>query len=214
MRGRGQLCAYAAARRALPSALAPVALVIVLAFVLAGCGAAAVSPTPIPSPRPTPTPDPHLDEPASVGDVYTALNAAGLRVVANNADAGAPGGEPRKRVNSTYAGWPLILSEYSSAEALAEYGFQPDTEPALDEAPFSIAGLNILVEFGPHAKNEQVDPDRRFLEAAQALVDALHPLVGPLSQSSVEPLDLPAPSRKPGSSPAPSPSAPVASPSS
>jgi hypothetical protein len=146
--------------------------------------------------------------------VYTALNKAGLRIVANNADAGAPGGEPRKRVNATYAGWPLILSEYSSAEAMALYGYKPDTTPVLDDAPFSIAGLNILVEFGPHAKNEQVVPDRRFLEAAQALVDALHPLVGPLSQSSVEPLDLPAPSRAPGSSAAPSSSAPVASPSS
>ena len=184
-----------------------------IAILIAGCGAAAVTPSPSPSPVATPTPDPHLTDPADVGAVFAALSAAGLHVTANNADAGGASGEPRKRINATYASWPLILSEFSSAAALAKSsGFTPDATPAIDQAPFTLAGLNILIEFGPHAKNAPTAPDPRFTAAAQALVDALDPYIGPLSQSSIRPLVLPGGS--PGPSASPTSSAPGASPSS
>jgi hypothetical protein len=196
---------------------APLLVVVLLAGALvAGCGTAAVTPSATaPSPSPTPTPDPHLTAPASVGDVFAGLGKAGLKITANNADAGGQGGEPRKRLNTTYAGWPLILSEYSTHAALLEAtGFEPGESPRIGDAPFRIVGLNILVEYGPHTKNEISRPEDRFIDAAQALADAMDPLVGPLSQASTVPLDLPAgpvPSAAPSEAPT---SAPAASPSS
>ena len=208
--------------RARASATASIASLFLFGALLAACGTAAVTPSPPPSPTPTPTPDPHLSEPASVGAVFAGLNAAGLKITANNADTGGANGEPRKRLNTTYAGWPLILSEFSSAKALASWsGFKADETPGIGDAPFNLVGLNILVEFGPHAKNAQTVPDPKFVQAAQALVDALDPLLSPLSQSSVQPLEVPLPSAAPSASgstgPSPSaahPSAPAASPSS
>lgn len=167
--------------------------VFVLALGLAACGgSAAVTPSPTPTPTPTPTPDPHLTEPASLNDVFSWIQKQGLQVTANNADAGGTGGEPLRRINATYAGWPLIISEFSSSAALRKSGFQPGTIPGFGDAPFQIAGLNILVEYGPHAKNvNQQSPDPRFLAAAQRLADALDPLLGPLQQASVQAIRLP-----------------------
>jgi hypothetical protein len=196
----------------------PLFVVALLVAALVGaCGTEAVAPSPSPPPpSATPTPDPHLTEPASVGDVFAAFGRAGLRITANNADSGGQSGEPRKRINATYAGWPLILSEFSSQAALvASIGFQPDRAPRQGEAPFMIVGLNILVEYGPHTKNAVTKPDKPFIDAAQALVDAMDPLLSPLAQSSTAPLDLPrevvVPSGEPSEAPA---SAPAASPSS
>ena len=188
------------------------AALLIFGLLLAGCGTAAVTPSPTPTPTPTPTPDPHLVAPASVDDVFAALTSAGLKITANNADSGGANGEPRKRLNTTYAGWPLILSEYGGvATLLTRSTFKPDTIPGIGSAPYNIVGLNILVEFGPHAKNKQTVPDPSFVAAAQALVDALDPLLSPLSQSSVQPLVLPQ-SAEPPTSPAPASGAPASAP--
>jgi hypothetical protein len=106
---------HVAVKTSRPLAGAPLAL-LVSALLVAACDAGGASPTPPPPPAatPTPTPDPHLAAPASVDEVFAKLSAAGLRIVGNNADQGS---EPLERLNTTYAGWPLILSEYSTAAA-------------------------------------------------------------------------------------------------
>jgi len=191
-----------------------IATLLGLALLVAACGTSAATPTPPPSPIPTPTPDPHLTEPASIADVFKALNAAGLRITANNADSGGSSGEPLRRVNATYDSWPLIMSEFSSSAALAaSSGFVAGATPTRDDAPFSLVGLNILVEYGPHAKNDNDVPDQRFRESAQRLADAMDPLLGPLAQSSIAPLALPG-SVSPGAPASASPSVPEPSPSS
>lgn len=189
-----------------------VALVIVFAVALtsvnAACGSSPTpTPPPRPSPTPTPTPDPHLTEPAAAEAIFRALSAAGLRVVSNNAVTGAPGQEPRLRINATYANWPLVIHEYSSNAALRRAGFRAGARPTIGQAPFNLAGLNILVEFGPHAKNRnEPPPEPAFREAAEALIAALDPLIGPLEQMSIEPLPLPTLTPLPGASgPSPTP---------
>ncbi len=192
-----------------PPALVTAALAgtVIAATVLAGCGSTPTpSPSPRPSPPPTPTPNPHLSEPASADAIFRALGAAGLRIVSNNAVAGGPGDEPRLRINATYASWPLVIEEYSSSAALRKNApFRPGSRPSIGEAPFNLAGLNILVEFGPHAKNRnEPPPEPAFRAAAVALIEALDPLIGPLAQMSIEPLPLPTLTPQPGASAAPS----------
>lgn len=167
---------------------------VVAALVVACGGTAAPSAGPSTSAAAVITPDPHLSEPASVDDLIRKIVSGGLRVTPNTASVGASG-EPVKRVNATYGNWPLVLTQYSTSAALREEaGFDPSRRPVLGESPYILAGLNILLEFGPHSTNDRTPapPTENQRAAAEALVAALHPLIGPLEQRSTFPLDLPA----------------------
>lgn len=170
------------------------------------CGSAATPPPPTATPAPTPTLNPHLSAPASVDTVYQALRKAGLAIAVNTADAGQ---DPIKTLNLTYETWPLILEQYSSiAELKKQTGFDPKIKPKFGDAAFSFVGLNIYVAYGPQVQNsDPVVPDARFTVAALKLADVLDPLLGPLEQSSVEPIDLPtavaSPSPPPTATPKP-----------
>jgi hypothetical protein len=176
------------------------ALFIVLALAVACGGSVATTPPPTASPTPTPTPDPHLTAPASVDRVYAELRKAGLQMAANTADTGS---EPVKTLNLTYEAWPLILEEFSSAEALeTKTGFDPKKKPLFGDPPFTFTGLNIYITYGPQVQNNApTEPDARFIAAADKLVLLLDPLLGPLRQSSV--VEVAVPSATPSPSPSP-----------
>ena len=188
--------------------LRAVASAALVTAIVAGCGSPPASPPPAtPVPTPVVTPDPHLRAPASVDDVFRLLGAAGIHILPLTASVGTSG-EPIKRITATYTDWPLVLSQYSTAEALRRVAkFDPKTPPVRGEPPYNIAGLNILFEFGPRNTNDPkpVPADATRQAALVALVNALDPLLGPLSQRSVVPVPLP------HLTPAP-PSAPVSSP--
>src|SRR3954469_3496481 len=181
--------------------LAPV---LAVALLVGACGSAAPSATPVPTAAPTPTPDPHLTDPVSVDVVIRKLAGAGIRMQPNNASAGR-NGEPVKSINFTYDGWPLVISQFSSSAALlANAAFDPSKQPRHGDATYKVAGLNILVEYGPGIRTTQdPPPDPRFRSAAMRLVDVLDPLLGPLQQASLDPLPLPAPSATPTIAPSP-----------
>jgi hypothetical protein len=80
--------------------------------------------------------------------------------------------------------------------------FDPTQRPQRGEAPYIVAGLNILVEYGPRNINDPapVAADEGHQKALMALVTALDRLLGPLSQRSVRTISLPgtpAPASKP-----------------
>jgi len=161
--------------------------------VLAGaCGGSAPSAPPAsatPVPTPAPTPVAHLTQPAKADNVYLALLAAGLKIAPNNASTGGPGREPVKRINATYAGWPLAISEYTSATSLQKAKkWKADATPGKGEPSISFIGLNILVEWGPTTGASPKKPDGRQLTAAEALWDALDPLVSPLAARTIVPI--------------------------
>jgi len=174
------------------------ALIVVIALVAAACGGAA-SPSPEPSPTPTPTPDPHLADPADVQDVYKALVRAGLDISVNNASGGGAGKEPRRRYAASLGGWPLELIEYSSTAAReADFGYVSGSPPEKGNPPYTFAGLNIAVTFGPDNRKVVPEvPDKRYQDVAQELGDTLDIYLGPLSQRTVTALSLPAPSPSP-----------------
>ena len=174
------------------------ALIVVIALVAAACGGAA-SPSPEQSPTPTPTPDPHLADPADVQDVYKALVRAGLDISVNNASGGGAGKEPRRRYAASLGGWPLELIEYSSTAAReADFGYVSGSPPEKGNPPYTFAGLNIAVTFGPDNRKVVPEvPDKRYQDVAQELGDTLDIYLGPLSQRTVTALSLPAPSPSP-----------------
>jgi hypothetical protein len=176
---------------------------------VAGCGSGNSTPQPAASNgAASSTPDPHLTAPAKVDDVFRLMGSAGIRIVPNTASEGT-NGEPIKRITATYADWPLVLTEFSSESALRRVGkFDPGERPHRGEAPYIVVGLNIMVEYGPRNTNDAspqpADPAHE--QALMALVTALDPLLGPLSQRSVKPIALPGasfPASAPSASAAP-----------
>jgi hypothetical protein len=172
---------------------------------VAGCGGGNATPQPSgPAATPVVTPDPHLAAPAKVDDVFRLMGSAGIKIIPNTASEGTTG-EPIKRITATYADWPLVMTQYSSESALRRVAkFDPTERPKKGEAPYIVAGMNILVEYGPRNTNDASPQpaDATHEKALLALVAALDPLLGPLSQRSVRPIPLPG-------SPAPASEAPA-----
>jgi hypothetical protein len=194
------------ARRAQARALAGVAAI---AWLVAACGGAAPSAailaTPRPTPTPSPTPRPHLTEPATADAVYLALLEDDLRVVSNTAVAGGAGKDPIKRIEATYLGWPLSISEYGSATSLAkDRGWKSGAKPVRDDRPITFMGLNIIVEFGPSTVLGPEQPDDAQLAGAVALRASLEGLLSPLKARTIVavpgPSPIPGPSARPGAS--------------
>ena len=177
---------------------------LVAVVLVTGCGGGPSSSGGDASPTPVVTPDPHLAAPAHVDDVFRLVGAAGLKIIPNTASESTKG-DPIKRITATYADWPLVLTEFSSATALRSVGkFDPAQPPKRGEAPYILAGLNVMVEYGPRDTNDvtPVAADAAQQKALTALVAALDRLLGPLSQRSVQTIALPqpaTPSPAPGS---------------
>ncbi len=188
-------------------------MALVAVVLVAGCGGGNATPQPSASAStPSSTPDPHLAAPAKVDDVFRLMGSAGIRIIPNTASEGTTG-EPVKRITATYADWPLVLTQFSSESALRRVGkFDPSVRPQRGEAPYIVVGLNIMIEYGPRNTNDAspqpADPTHE--KALMALIAAMDPLLGPLSQRSVKPIPLPGSSTVPAST-APSVSASPAS---
>jgi hypothetical protein len=185
--------------------------VLPVTFVLAGILAAAcASPPPSPSatPAPTPlvTPNPHLADPATAQDVFNGLGRQGLRITPNTATTGSAGGAVVTRINGTYLGWPLDVTEYRTSADLADAAtWQADQPPGPGEPPVALAGYNILVRWGPYGPGvEPPAPDERRSAALAALVTALDHLLSPLHSRTVVPVQVAAvPALQAGASAAP-----------
>lgn len=181
----------------------------VIACLAAACGGAAPSApviaTPRPTPVPSPTPRPHLTEPTTADAVYLALLEDDLKVVSNTAIAGGEGKDPIKRIEATYLGWPLSISEYGSATSLAkDRGWKSGAKPVRDDRPITFIGLNIIIEFGPSTVLGPKQPDEDQLAGAVALRASLEGLLSPLKSRTIVavpgPSPIPGPSARPGAS--------------
>lgn len=172
---------------------------------LSACGGSSATPTPTPpAPSASPTPDVHLVEPASGREVYTRLNQAGMRLIGTNASEGT---EPRRRINATYAGWPLVLLEYSGTTARAKaLPFRDGSAPGAGQSAYTFVGLNIAILWGPIAEGQApASPDAAKVAVARKLAAALEALVGPLGERSAEQVTASPPTPAPPATASPSP---------
>jgi hypothetical protein len=186
------------------------------ALIVVGCGqTAAPSASPTPIPTPVVTPDPHLNEPVTADQIFRVLGSAKLGMKANNATLG--GGNPAivKVINADIGNWPVKITEYRSSSALTKaLGWKDGTAPVRNQAPFAVAGLNVLIEFGPMGTAAAPEaPDAERQQLAATIVAVLDPLLWPLAQHSVvvapsrtaEPAPSAAPSAKPAKAPSKAP---------
>ncbi len=185
-------------------------LIVALAVAAACADAPPSAPPPTAAPTPVITPDPHLADPATADQVFLALGAAGLRLTANNAASGPPDGPLVKRINATFLGWPLTVSQYRTTAALQELtAWAPDERPGQGDPSVAIAGLNILVEWGATTGAQPKDPAGPQIQGLIDLATAMDVLLSPLRARSVVAVPgvvtvAPAPSAAPTSSAGPS----------
>jgi hypothetical protein len=157
-----------------------------LMWTVVACGQAAApsaSPTPLPTPRITP--DPHLSVPVTADQILNALAAGRLTVYANNATGGPT--PIVKRINADLDGWPLRITAYTTAVSSKQAKpWKAGAAPGKGEAPYTLAALNVVVEYGP--KIAGVAPpaaDPAHQAVAASIVAILDPLLWPLEQHSV-----------------------------
>lgn len=179
-----------------------------VSLLAAACGAAPASVAPTVAPTPMVTPDPHLPDPTTADDVFRAIGAQGLRLTASNAITGT--GTLVKRINASFGGWPLTISEYTSTQALTDRLEWPDGEaPGGGEPAVAIAASNILITWGPTSNGPPVAPDPARAARLVTLAETLDALLGPVHVRAI--VRLPIPSVPPGSTaaddPSPAPSA-------
>lgn len=181
-----------------------------VALLTATCGSPPPpSATPTPMPTPLVTPNPHLPDPTTADDVFLAIGAQGLRLSANNATTGTGG--LVKRINGSFGGWPLTISEYTSAAELTRRLKWPaDGVPGGNEPAVAVAGLNILVTWGPISNGPPDAPDPARAARLVTLAQALDALLGPVRVRSVVPLAVTTPppdASSAGGDPSPEPGA-------
>lgn len=172
-------------RRAVHRGSVRLTVTLVAAIVAVGACAGA-APTPAPTVRPTPviTPDPHLGDPTTADEVLRGLGKAGLDVVANNADAGS--GPLVRRINATYLGWPLLVSEFRSSQDLeTATAWEAGERPGQGQPPITIAGLNILIEWGPTTGPAPEEPAGPQVDGLLQLATTLDRLISPLRTKAV-----------------------------
>ena len=189
------------------------AMALATALVAAACGSTPASVPPSVAPTPMVTPNPHLADPATAQDVFNGLGRQGLKITPNTAVTGAGGAGVVTRINATYQGWPLDVTQYKTSADLAKAAAWTAGEaPGRGEPPVALAGYNILVRWGPWGTGTkpQVPEDQRAA-ALSALVSALDVLISPLRTRTIVPVQVavvvptpaPGPSTAPKATPAP-----------
>jgi len=181
-------------------------MLVTAAIVVACGGSAAPSVEPTPLPTPVVTPDPHLKEPVSADDIFRALGAAKLGIIANNANSGRGNPAIIKQINADIGNWPLRITQYRSAADLQDaLKWKPGDKPVRNETPYAFAGLNVLVQYGPvSSAGDPKLPDDSRQAFAQQIVGVLDPLLWPIEQHSV--VAIPSRSAVPAATPTPAPS--------
>jgi hypothetical protein len=173
-------------------AAACLAALVGAALVAGACSSPPASVAPTVAPTVVPSRSPHLGLTATVQDVFSGLGRAGLHITANTAMTGQDGSDVVRKIFATYLGWPLDVTEYRSAAALAKATqWAAGDGPGRGEPPVAIAGSNILVTWGP--KNDSTKPrppDAQQVDGLRDLVAALDLMLSPLKARTVVPVSL------------------------
>jgi hypothetical protein len=175
-----------------PRAVRTVAALAATGLLALACSGASPSGSPSAAPTPLITPNPHLPSPATAKQVFAGLGKAGLPITANTATLGPDGGDVVTKIYATYLGWPLDVIEFRSAKALTKAIAWPDGEaPGKGEPPIAIAGVNILITWGPtRSGHNPTKLDARQTDALTHLVTAADLLLAPLKTRTVVPVDF------------------------
>jgi hypothetical protein len=138
------------------------------------------------------TPDLHITGSVDANRVFQLLASAKLSVHQETLQGPGPKGEPNATLFIVDGSIKVSIDSFSSPAAVAAAGYRPGSKPVRGDAPYTFWASNIVIHVGTREAGAlPAGPDSATQIAAEEIVRAIDPYLGPLNQRSVVPLKLP-----------------------
>jgi hypothetical protein len=186
-----------ASRDVLPRSGTGLAILIAGLLVVAACGpstgsSAAPSNGGADSSSAPATPDLHITGSVDANRVFQLLASAKLAVHQETLQGPGPKGEPNATLFIVDGSIKVSIDSFSSPSAVAAAGYRPGSKPVRGDAPYTFWTSNIVIHVGTRQDGAlPAGPDSATQVAAEEIVRAIDPYLGPLNQRSVVPIQLP-----------------------
>jgi hypothetical protein len=151
------------------------------------------------------TPNLHIVGSVDANRVFQLLAAAHLSVHQETLQGPGPKGEPTATLFIVDGSIKVAIDQFSSARAVALAGYTTGSRPVKGDAPYTFWATNIVIHVGNSSDDAlPAGPDTATQQAASEIVRVIDPYIGPLTQRSVVPLELPS-TPEPAATPEPTP---------
>lgn len=138
------------------------------------------------------TPNLHIVGSVDANRIFQLLAAAHLSVHQETLQGPGPKGEPTATLFIVDGSIKVSIDQFSSPKAVAVAGYTEGSRPVKGDASYTIWAANIVIHIGNRAATAlPAGPDGATQAAANEIARAIDPYIGPLTQRSVVPLDLP-----------------------
>jgi hypothetical protein len=138
------------------------------------------------------TPDLHIAGSVDANGVFQLLARAKLSVHQETLQGPGPKGEPNATLFIVDGSIKVSIDSFSSPAAVAAAGYRPGSRPVRGDAPYTFWAKNVVIHVGTRQAGAlPAGPDSATQVAAEEIVRAIDPYLGPLNQRSVVPIQLP-----------------------
>lgn len=159
------------------------------------------------------TPNLHIVGAVDANRIFQLLAAAHLSVHQETLQGPGPHGEPNATLFIVDGSIKVAIDSFSSPKAVADAGYTAGSRPVKGDAPYTLWATNIVIHIGNMQDGAlPAGPDTATQVAAEEIARAIDPYIGPLTQRSVVPIQLPSTPEPPVVTPTPT-APPTASPS-
>ena len=137
-------------------------------------------------------PNLHITGSVDANRIFQLLAAARLPVHQETLQGPGPKGEPTATLFIVDGSIKVSIDQFSSPKAVAAAGYTAGSRPVKGDTPYTIWASNIVIHIGNRSATAlPAGPDGATQAAANEIARAIDPYIGPLTQRSVVPLELP-----------------------
>jgi hypothetical protein len=188
---------------------AGLAILVAGLLVLSACGSSGASPAPpsgggsgasvVPA-----TPNLHIDGSVDANRIFQLLASAHLSVHQETLQGPGPKGEPNATLFIVDGSIKVSIDSFSSAAAVVAAGYTNGSHTVKGDAPYTMWAANIVIHVGNRQPTAlPAGTDAATQAAASEIARAIDPYIGPLTQRSVVPIELPSTPEPPVATPTP-----------
>lgn len=174
-----------------------IAILIAGILAVAACGPSGATAPPSGTtasgaPTPPPTPNLHIDGSVDANRVFQILASARLAVHQETLQGPGSNGEPNATLFIVDGSIPVSIDQFSSPGAVRNAGYTAGSHTVKGDAPYTLWAANIVIHVGNRQSGAlPAGPDAGTQAAAVEIARVIDPYLGPLTQRSVAPLQLP-----------------------
>lgn len=151
------------------------------------------------------TPNLHIDGSVDANRIFQLLAASHLSVHQETLQGPGPKGEPNATLFIVDGSIKVSIDSFSSAGAVVAAGYTSGSRTVKGDAPYTMWAANIVIHVGNRQSGAlPAGPDAATQAAASEIARVIDPYIGPLTQRSVVPIELPSTPQPPIATPTPS----------